>query len=208
MKLVAWHLLLEAGSFSRTRAWSRIRTDIETAVDRVRWPVGGPDFAINPEPGKRRGEGNGVKPIKRGFIKHLESRGWKKEGAYPSDAVEGVSRPGAFDAFLELSEHNLPPFVVEWETGNISSSHRAMNKMALGVLSGSLSGGVLVLPTRTLYRYLTDRVGNINEITPYFPLWSASPAQAGVLGIVTVEHDREDPSVERIPKGTDGRSAG
>jgi hypothetical protein len=58
-------------------------------------------------------------------------------------------------------------FCVEWETGNISSSHRAINKMALGILKDILIGGVLILPTRKMYSYLTDRVGNFPELAPY-----------------------------------------
>ncbi|MGA1841038.1 MAG: hypothetical protein ACMUIU_10470 [bacterium] len=41
-------------------------------------------------------------------------------------------------------------FCVEWETGNISSSHRAINKMALGIIRDILIGGILIVPTRNL----------------------------------------------------------
>jgi hypothetical protein len=39
----------------------------------------------------------------------------------------------------------------------ISSSHRALNKMVMGILNGTLIGGALVLPTRELYNYLYSK---------------------------------------------------
>lgn len=95
---------------------------------------------------------------------------------------------------------------MEWETGNISSSHRALNKMALGLLKGKLAAGVLIVPSRRLYKYLTDRVGNIDEIAPYFDLWRCIPCAEGVLEVIAVEQDAESLSVRRISKGTDGRA--
>jgi hypothetical protein len=53
-------------------------------------------------------------------------------------------------------------------------------------------------------RYLTDRIGNITELRPYFPVWSAVQLNTGVFRIVVVEHDELDSSVPLIPKGKDG----
>ena len=97
-------------------------------------------------------------------------------------------------------------FCLEWETGNVSSSHRAINKMALGILKKVLIGGVLIVPTRTMYNYLTDRVGNFRELEPYFPLWQALKVEEGLLEVIAIEHDGVSKSVPRIPKGTDGRA--
>jgi Restriction endonuclease BamHI len=41
---------------------------------------------------------------------------------------------------------------VEHETGNISSSHRSMNKMMHGIRREILVGGALVLPTKSYRR--------------------------------------------------------
>lgn len=95
---------------------------------------------------------------------------------------------------------------LEWETGNISSSHRSLNKMCLGLLQGAIKAGILVVPSRALYPYLTDRIGNIAELEPYFPVWSATPCEEGILEIVVIEHDATSDTVPRIPKGTDGRA--
>lgn len=94
----------------------------------------------------------------------------------------------------------------EWETGNVSSSHRSLNKLCLGLLRGETAGGFLVVPSRKLYRFLTDRIGNVAELEPYFEFWAATPCTEGVLEIVAIEHDAESLNVPRIGKGTDGRS--
>src|SRR6266511_4312646 len=121
MRLVNIVTLVDAGGFAQAPVFARIETDLRDAVDHVRWPPGGSDFTIVPEPGKKRGMGNGVTPIKKGFIELLRERGWKLEQRY-SRKDEFIARPGAFDAWLSLEDEGLPPFVAEWETGNISSS--------------------------------------------------------------------------------------
>lgn len=113
-----------------------------------------------------------------------------------------------FDAHLDLGDSGTPPFAVEWETGNISSSHRAISRIALGMLEDRIAGGILVVPSGSLYRYLTDRVGNYRELEPYFPLWRLWEAFTSFwyLAVIAVEHDETSPSVPRISKGTDGRA--
>ena len=96
--------------------------------------------------------------------------------------------------------------VVEWETGNVSSSHRAINKMALGLVAGKCVAGVLVIPNMTLAKYLTDRIGNIEEIRPYIPLWENLRVAEGVLELVVIEQDGESTASPRIPKGKHGRA--
>lgn len=178
------------------------------------WPPGALTFTIHKQSGKKRGEGNGVTPIKTAFVAKLVSGGWEREMMFPAiPEGEGprASKPGKFDAGLRLDEYADPPsivapFAVEWETGNISSSHRALNKICLGLLRRQLLGGGLVLPTRKLAQYLTDRIGNFEEIEPYFELWSALPIPVGFLTVIGVEHDAASQDVPRISKGTDGRS--
>ena len=53
--------------------------------------------------------------------------------------------------------------------------------------SGRLSRGAL----RKLYRFLTDRIGNVAELEPYFEFWSATPCKEGALEVVVIEHDAE-----------------
>ena len=200
MKIVRVHTLISAGEFSTSNDWKRLREKLHRAIKRVDWPPGSGSFTIYPESGKKRGQGNGVKPIKEGLMKVLQAQGWKLEHGVD---IATVFTPGDLDAVL-YTKHG--PVAIEWETGNISSSHRALNKMALGLLKQKLACGILVVPSRNLYRYLTDRIGNITELEPYFDLWRCFPCANGVLEIVVIEHDAESKRVRRIPKGTSGRA--
>ena len=72
-----------------------------------------------------------------------------------------------------------------------------MNKMALALRRGLVSGGVLVLPSRALARYLTDRIGNYEELEPYFDLYTGLEIVHGYLGVIVVEHDAVDHDVPK-----------
>jgi hypothetical protein len=200
MRIVEFENIVDRGDFGRSAEWSRIQEEILTAIRRIQWPTNSGSFTLYDQPGKKRGEGSGVKPIKKACMLHLQSLGWDLET--PVD-VATLKKPGPMDATCKVGNKL---FCVEWETGNISSTHRALNKMALGILKGLLIGGVLILPTRAMYRYLTDRVGNFPEIEPYFPLWKALPVEEGFLAVVAIEQDAVSRSVPRIVKGTDGRA--
>ncbi|HEV3259917.1 MAG TPA: hypothetical protein VG013_23820 [Gemmataceae bacterium] len=200
MKITHVETLLACGSFATSAEWRSIRRRMHKAIQAVDWPVGSGKFTIYPESGKKRGKGNGVKPIKSELMKELAVRGWKLEE--PLD-IAILQRPGKLDAVLYSKSG---PVAFEWETGNISSSHRALNKMALGLLKGVLICGMLVVPSRQLYRYLTDRIGNFPELQPYLDLWKVLPCRRGVLEIIVVEHDATSTDVPRVPKGTSGRA--
>jgi hypothetical protein len=199
MKITRVETLISAGPFAASKEWRSVRKYLHKAIQAVDWPVGSGIFTIYPESGKRRGEGNGVTPIKHQLIIELIAKGWGPEK--PLDIA--IHCPGKLDAILQSQSG---PIAFEWETGNISSSHRALNKMALGLLKSILVCGTLVVPSRDLYRYLTDRVGNFPELEPYLDLWKAIPCENGVLEIVVVEHDATSTKVPRIPKGTSGRA--
>lgn len=201
MKIVRTDILLDAGDVSKSPEWTRRYGEICKAIKTIEWPPGSGSFTLYDEPGKKRGMGNGVTPIKVACMARLkEDFGWNLETGIK---VGTVKLKGRVDATCLMGDRLL---AVEWETGNISSSHRALNKMCLGLLNGTLIGGVLILPTRNMYRNLTDRVGNIAEVEPYFPLWGALPIAKGILTIVVIEHDAVSREVPRIPKGTDGRA--
>jgi len=203
MKLLETHTLIDAGPFTETEAWQRIDSELREAITSVVWPPGSSDFTIRPER-----MGNGVKPINEGFTAKLSDFGWDLELPFPIGAEARIGRggPGPLDAARDLEEYGLPPFVVEWETGNISSSHRAMNKMALGLTRGRFSGGILVLPSYALYRYLTDRIGNFRQLSHYLDLYRALDVERGYLGMMVIEFDALSNDVPLIGKGTDGRA--
>jgi hypothetical protein len=195
MKIVREVSLISVGDFEESIEWSKIRDEIRTAITSIVHPSGALDFAINPIK-----HGNGVKQIKEACTISLRDKfGWNLE----TPINYATRSPGKIDATRRINNHL---FALEWETGNISSSHRAMNKMTLGLLRGVFIGAVLVIPSRKIYPYLTDRIGNYEELEPYFDVWRAIRLDVGFLGIFVVEHDRLDSSIPTITKGTDGRA--
>ena len=196
MKILRTEFLIKKGAASDAPEVQQIFREIQEAILSVRYPKSSKDFCIYPER-----KGNGVKPIKNSCMKSLKKAGWEVEQKL---SLASREKPGPIDAIKKISDGKI--FAVEWETGNISSSHRAINKMSIGLLEGKLIGGVLVLPSRNFYQYLTDRVGNFAEIEPYFPMWRSLPVENGTLAVIEIEHDRVSKSVKRIKKGTDGRA--
>lgn len=194
MKITNSNILLAKGEFSSSDEFNTIISELGDAIKLVTW--GKTDkFVINPTT-----KGNGVVPIKINFINYLKSKGWQTEQMI--SCADGVN-PGPIDVIKKTS---YGIFAVEWETGNISSSHRALNKIAVGILEKQLIGGILILPQRSLARYLTDRIGNYEEIAPYFKLYSHLSIENGVIGAIGIEADEIDPEVLIIPKGKDGNA--
>jgi hypothetical protein len=193
-------VLIDKGSFSQSTAWKRIQSDILESIKSLEHPIGAGKFILRDELGKKRGKGSGVKPIRDMFCKRIREEGWNLETKLE---IASRLRPGPLDATKEVGNQL---FAVEWETGNISSSHRALNKLSLGIINKKFVGGALVLPTRKMYQYLTDRVGNFEELQPYFPLWRCLQCSEGLLVIFAVEQDAVDKTVPRLLKGTDGRA--
>jgi Restriction endonuclease BamHI len=193
VKIVEVKRILGKGSLAPSPEWQQIRKGVIEAIRRVDWPSGSGRFTINPTK-----HGNGVNPIQRRAARLLNENGWQAQYLWP---IADRSRPGRMDAAY-ASTHGLVAF--EWETGNVASCHRSINKICLGFHIGAIAGGILALASNRLYPYLTDRVGNIGEIERYFPLWSATPCDQGVLEIIVVEHDETSPMAPPIPKGREG----
>lgn len=206
MKIVQSIPLISKGNFAQSREWEGIRNQIHSAITQAEWPSGTGSFLIYPESGKKSGQGNGVVPIKAKPMQVLQDNGWTLEYSWnvtQSGKTSKGSRPGDIDAAKLFPEGLV---VVEWETGNISSSHRAINKMVLGLVTQKCIAGVLAVPNSNFAQYLTDRIGNIEELRPYFALWEAVDVSEGVLEIIVIEHDDTSLDVPRIPKGKDGRA--
>lgn len=196
MKILRIEYLVRKGPFANSKEFDELLKEIKYAIQAVTWPPGSGTFVIHPE--KRA---NGVKPIKNGCMEHLYKHGWRHEDRL---TISTSAKPGPVDAAKTVSEGR--EFVLEWETGNISSSHRALNKVAVGLLEKSIVGGVLIVPSRDMYKWLTDRVGNYREIEPYFPVWRNLLVDEGVLLVIEVEHDATSDLVPIITKGIDGRA--
>jgi Restriction endonuclease BamHI len=205
--------IARAGKVPRTAFWRRAIADVEAAIAAADWPLGSGTFALNPAPGvDRQGRPdkhpNGVLPIKLPMIAELAARGWLTETLPPLPVGSGghdVLTTGDLDALLNDGDRYVG---FEWETGNVSSSHRAINKLLDGITRGTLQAGILVLAVRETQRYLTDRVGNFEELSPYFEFWARYPVPNGALRVYGVGHDRLDSGVPHIPKGKSGRALG
>lgn len=198
MKITNVVTLISNGDFANSLEYTKIENDVFTAISSMDNPIGSGAFILNS--GK---QANGVKPIKDNFIQYLNEHNWKDE----KKILDPNMKKRRIDTSYHLEETDTY-FGVEWETGNISSSHRAINRLLLGIIEGKLLGGILVLPSRKMYYYLTDRVGNFQELEPYFKLWTLFSNQIsnGVLKIIEIEHDEISDTIEPFRKGTDGRA--
>ena len=194
MKIDATNLFMVQGDFPDSEEFSVILDEIHIAIKSVNW---GDDkkFIINPIR-----KGNGVVPIKNNFISRLIEYGWEAEVRM---SLAAGMNPGPIDV---VKDTPYGKFAVEWETGNISSSHRALNKIAVGIIQNQIIGGMLILPIKNFSKYLTDRIGNYEELAPYFPMYGNLRISEGVIGVISMEHDGESTKSPIIPKGQDGNA--
>lgn len=195
MKIAKEIYFLEKGSKEDKEIFEALLKQVRTGIKRVVWPEGNSQFIINPV-----AKENGVVPIKINFIEYLQSKNWLVQKTV--SLVKG-NGPGKLDALYQHKKGNV---ALEWETGNISSSHRAINKMAIALFQKNIIGGIIVVPIRHLARYLTDRIGNLEELAPYFPLWENLNIARGLLVIIGIDYDGTSEKVAFIPKGTDGNA--
>lgn len=192
MRINRTKLLIQEGNFASSDEFKIILDELHRAIETVTWGDEN-GFMINPIK-----KGNGVVPIKSNFVAKLKEFGWEDE--VRMSLAKGMN-PGPIDVVKTVESGK---FAVEWETGNISSSHRALNKIAVGILQKEIIGGILILPIKNFSQYLTDRIGNYEELAPYFPMYESLHLTDGLIGVVAVEHDGESVDAPIIPKGKDG----
>lgn len=207
MKFINETILQDKGEFTRSEDRAIIINEIKASITLVDWPDGSGLFTINPgTPSTNRpnlrAHGNGVLPIKKNCMNYLHTKGWLLEHYLD---VGLTDRPGPIDAIKRLENDEI--FALEWETGNVSSSHRALNKIMVGLLNKKLIGGTLIVPTINMAAYLTERIGNFEEISPYFQVWRSIQLNSGFLSIIAIEHDAISMNVPFISKGSDGLTA-
>jgi hypothetical protein len=188
------NIIISTGEFAISQELIDIKAELFEAIKSVTWHSD-KIFIINPVV-----KGNGVNPIKKNFIRYLHNEGWLPEK--PMSLVKKM-QPGNVDV---VKNTRFGKFAVEWETGNISSSHRALNKMAIGIIQKNIIGGILIIPVRSFAKYLTDRIGNYEEIEPYIPMYQALNIFHGYLGIIVIVYDNLSTDAPLIPKGKDGNA--
>jgi len=142
---------------------------------------------------------NGVVLLKEPCYRMLEEEyGWYREK--PLDILS--AKGGPIDVYKSFVDRDCIFNVgIEFETGNISSAHRSMNKLSLGVHNKELNLAVLMMPMHRLSYYLTDRVSNYEELRPYFSLVSNVPFI--MIGFDVEEYSLNIPC---LAKGRDGMS--
>lgn len=145
---------------------------------------------------------NGVVPVKEKIYQQLEERyGWFREKPLPY--LKNVAQKGGpIDVYKPFG--NMAPYFkvgLEFETGNISSAHRSMNKLCVGIQKEDIDMAILMMPMKKLAYYLTDRVSNYEELQPYFLLLDNYPFV--VFGFDADEYSLSTPL---LPKGKDGMS--
>ncbi len=138
MRVHEFILLRDEGNWQASGQWLETDREIREAISSIVWPQGSKKFTINPTP-----QGNGVKPIKEAFLISLQSRSWRTEQRVK---ILDQGSSGKVDALKDFSDGTT--FVVEWETGNVSSSHRALNKIVVALKEDNCYGHLLVKTRR------------------------------------------------------------
>lgn len=240
MKVIRTVIVLDRGDIMNSAEWEKTHAQFTSAIKAMAHPPGSGKFVLRKKTPKLNKAGqktgqwqrNGVSPMKVLFLSEMEKRAWKREeplnlkdivGKYAAEAEElfleypskkPISEPlhslvGDLDCHFTISKEWRA--AIEWETGNISSSHRSMNKLCLALVAGQVEVAVLIVPSRDMYPHLTDRIGNWLELSPYLHFWKKVGhfVKRGLLAVTVVEHDEltDDPAVPYFETGADGNSA-
>jgi hypothetical protein len=227
MKWLRTMVLFDQGNVISSSDWKHLHESYVRAIASIEHPKGSGSLTLRrkvrlPNKQWRR---NGVGYLRKEFLAYMcDHEGWEAETdvelskdreqppllLYPS--MEEYREPitsnfGEFD-FMAVAE-NGARIAIEWETGNISSSHRSMNKLAIALSNKLMDVGVLIVPSRAL-EHLTDRIGNIGELSGYLAMWEGlkSVVEHGLLAITVVEHDHltDSDEVGYLKVGSDGRA--
>ncbi len=181
-------------------ALKRAYAEITKSIKSVTWPAGSRKFTIN----NSEKNINGVVPLKESCYVMLEKNySWFREK--PLKVLkEEKEKGGPIDVYKEFADNSplaLKRVGLEFETGNISSAHRSLNKLLLGQNRKELDLSVIMMPVKALAYYLTDRVTNYEELEPYF-----ENVKRAAFIFIGFDADAYDPSAPIIPKGPDGMS--
>jgi len=228
MKLLRTIVLFNKGDVISSADWRNLHESYVRAIASIEHPRGSGSLTLRRKQqlSNRQWKRNGVGYLKNEFLTFMrDHEGWQSESdvelsrdreqpallLYPS--LEEYREPissgfGGFD-FMATTDNGMR-VAIEWETGNISSSHRSMNKLAIALSSGIVEVGVLIVPSRALYEHLTDRIGNIGELSNYLSMWESlkNTVGRGLLAITVVEHDHltDSENIEYLAVGSDGRA--
>lgn len=180
------------------KLFARAYQEVVSSICSSAWPIGAKTFTVN----NSTKNANGVVPIKElCYVMLEETFNWFREKPLNVLKIE-KKKGGPIDVYKEFVEaEEIKRVGLEFETGNISSAHRSMNKLLLGLKRQEIDLAIILLPIFELSYFLTDRVSNYEELEPYFEVTEGRP-------FIFIGFNAEffDPSVPYIPKGTDGMS--
>lgn len=219
-------ILFDKGDIISGVDWETIHASYIRAIQKIDHPAGSGKLTVRKKHKKENGQWarNGVGFLKQRFLSHMvDDEKWAKEVSpdiildesdpillFPSKEPYKVppANFGGFD-FFTTTQNGLR-VALEWETGNVSSSHRSMNKMAIALSTKAIDAGVLIVPSRELYKNLTDRIGNFEELRGYLRFWQGlgKGVDKGLLAISVVEHDEVTtrPDIPFLFMGDDGNA--
>lgn len=228
MKCLRTIILFDRGDILKEQDWQVFHKSYSQCIAKIDHPAGGGSFTLRRKLQAPGGQWkrNGVGYLKSRFFGHMkDDEGWEPEGRV--DLGKNRKKP-SFILYPSLQQYEEPitsnfggfdfvthgdggrKIAIEWETGNISSSHRSMNKLVIALKSGVIDIGVLIVPSRALYDHLTDRIGNIGELSGYLEMWAdaGDAIERGLLAVTVVEHDHltNDIDFPYLPRGNDGRA--
>jgi hypothetical protein len=221
-------VLFDQGNVVASPDWKKLHESYVRAIASIEHPRGSGSLTLRRKVKlpNNQWKRNGVGYLRKEFLAFMrDHEGWEAESdvALPKDrepptlmlypSMEKYCEPiasnfGGFDFMATAA--NGTRIAIEWETGNISSSHRSMNKLAIALSSGLMEVGILIVPSRALYEHLTDRIGNIGELSGYLAMWEGlkSEVKRGLLAITVVEHDHltDSEEIKYLAVGDDGRA--
>jgi hypothetical protein len=228
MKWLRTLVLFDKGNVISSSDWKAVHESYVRSILSIDHPAGSGSLTLRRKVKYPNGQWarNGVGYLRSRFLDHMNGpEHWQSEGdvdlgrdrqqppikLYPSlyEYREPITSDfGGFDFVTTAQDGTI--VAIEWETGNISSSHRSMNKLAIALSNGIVQVGVLIVPSRDLYEHLTDRIGNIGELSGYLSMWESlkSNVSRGLLAVTVVEHDTlsSDDAFPYLPTGNDGRA--
>jgi hypothetical protein len=214
MKWLRTLVIFDKGKVVISADWRKIHESYVRSIQSIDFPEGSGKLKLRRKTKRPDGQWdrNGVVYLKNRFIKHMITvEGWRREFGfklgknktppviqlYPSRKPYTEPITSKFGNFDFVTTSGITHVAIEWETGNISSSHRSMNKLGLALTTATVQIGVLIVPSRELYANLTDRIGNIGELSGYLSVWKdlETRIDRGLLAISVVEHDEltDDP---------------
>lgn len=228
MKWLRTLVLIDQGDIISSKDWNTVHESYVRSIRSIDHPAESGTLSLRRKMRlpNNQWQRNGVGYLRARFLDHMRNvEGWKSETdvdlgrdreqpaikLFPS--MESYREPitsdfGGFD--FTTTGPNGSKVAIEWETGNISSSHRSMNKLGMALMNDVVQIGVLIVPSRSLYEHLTDRIGNIGELSGYLSLWEGlkTGVKKGLLAITVVEHDTltDDAAIPFLKSGNDGRA--